>query len=205
VQQLRTENANRTKYQPVTNPDETAKELAQDIKAGNTDDVTRTLTNSTNADLKEIDKRLPRNADGSYKTEFPDVRGDDSDYADFTQRMLKGQRNEGNDARADSKQVDDFQDQILRARVGGFSRGMGATSNIENAWNGTDEESINQVFSRASGSQLAALDARIKQGVKDENGDMVKFDDGLAGLIKKEIGEGAHRDALLAQLNRPLN
>jgi hypothetical protein len=205
VQRLRTEAGNRTGYQPVTNPDETSRELVQDIRAGNTDDVTNRLTNSTNADLRQIDQRLPRNADGTYATEFPDVAGNDSDYADFTQRMLRGNRNEGADASAASRQVDDFQDQILRSRVSPFSRGIGATSNIENAWNGTDEASINNVFARASGAQLAALDQRIRQGVRDENGDLVKFDNGLRGLIEKEIGPGAHRDALFAQLNRPLN
>jgi hypothetical protein len=205
VTQLRTEAGNRTSYQPVTDPEQTTRELVQDIRAGNTDDVTGRLTNSTNADLREIDRRLPRNSDGTYATRYPNVAGDDSDYADFTQRMLRGNRNEGPDARADSRQVDDFQDQLLRARVSPFSRGIGATANIESAWNGTDENAINQVFSRASGAQLAALDQRIRQGVRDENGDLVKFDNGLRGLIEKEIGPGAHRDALLAQLNRPLN
>jgi peptidoglycan hydrolase-like protein with peptidoglycan-binding domain len=187
---------------PAENADQTTRRLTDDIRAGNTDAVTNTLAGSTNAQIREIDSRLPRNEDGTYSTRLPNVAGDDSDFADYSNMVLRGRRNEGTAARPDAGVIDDFQEQILRARVSPLSRDLGATSNIGSAWNGTDEDSINRVFSRASREQLQALDQRIRTGVRDENGDMVRFSDGLTGLINSEIGAGAHRDALLAQLRR---
>jgi peptidoglycan hydrolase-like protein with peptidoglycan-binding domain len=182
--------------------DQTTQNLTRDIRSGNTDAINQTLSTASNRELREIDRRLPRNNDGTYSTPLPNVNGDDSDYADFSNMMLRGDRNEGTAARADARVIDRFQDQILRARVSPFSREMGATHNIGSAWNGTDEDAINRVFSQASSAQLQALDQRIRRGVRDENGEMVRFNDGLAGLVRSEIGAGAHRDALLAQLNR---
>jgi hypothetical protein len=72
--------------------------------------------------------------------------------------------------------------------------------------NGTNEGLMNDVFSKASGAQLAELDRRLRnEGIRDSNGNVITNAGGLRGLVDDEIGEGAHRDLLLQQLNRPLN
>jgi peptidoglycan hydrolase-like protein with peptidoglycan-binding domain len=172
-------------------------ELVRDIRNADTDAINRRLATSSNAELREIDSRLPRNGDGTYSTRLGgDLRGDDSDYVDFSNRLLQGRRNEGSDARADSPQTDDFQNQLLNARIDPFWGGIVGNGN---GW-GTDEAAINQVFSRASHAQLMEIDRRLRTGVRDQSGSTVQFNDGLAGLIRSEIGDGAHREALLEQL-----
>jgi hypothetical protein len=200
INALRTESGDRTKYQAVTDPKETAKELAQDIRAGNTDDINNVLTNTRNADMQQIDRNLPRDANGNYTTPLADVRGNDSDYADLGNRMLRGQRNEGTDAAANGKVVDEYADKLVRST---WNTGMGWAPGF---MNGTNEGLMNDVFSKASGAQLAELDRRIKgDGIRDADGNVFKHADGLRGLVTSEVGEGAHRDLLLAQLRRPLN
>lgn len=195
----------RTAYQPVADHDTTARDLSDDIRSGNTNSINRTLTNTSNADLRQLESRLERNADGSYSTMLPLTSNTGHNYTDLANRLLRGERNEGLDARADSRQVDDFQEQLLGARVGEFHRAIGDTTHIGTKWNGTDESTINRVFARASGAQLAAINERMRQGVRDENGDTVQFSDGLAGLIKSEMSDSPHRSLLLAQLSRPLS
>ncbi len=199
IDALRADAKTRTKYQKVDNPDETTKELVQDIKAGNTDDIIGTLTNTRNADMKEIDKRLPRDQNGNYTTPLADVDGNDSDFADLGNKMLKGNRNEGADAAANSKAVDGYAKQLLEARE---QPGIGHY--LPSFMDGTDEAKMNDVFATASGAQLKELDRRFREGIKTDSGEVVKFPGGLEEYVKSEIGEGAHRDMLLAQLNRPL-
>jgi hypothetical protein len=206
IDSVRNEANTRSKYGKVEDPAETAKELAQDIRAGNTDDINKTLTNTRNADMKKIDANMPRDANGNYTTALAGDRmnpfgvdGNDADYADLGNRMLKGNRNEGADAAANGKVVDEYAKRLLEARE---QPGIGRY--LPSFMDGTDENKMNDVFATASGAQLRELDRRFKEGIKDDAGNVVKYDDGLRGYIKSEIGDGAHQKLLLDQLNRPL-
>jgi hypothetical protein len=216
IDALRTDSANRTRYTTET-PQRLATNLTDDLNrtnalgdpTPNTDGITRTVTGMNNETIRQTDAELQRNGGASMSDRFDAmddgifgindpfaIRGDNSDYIDFMKRNAGANRMEGDNAAANSPVTDEYQRSLLRART-------------DPTWalvkgNGTDENSINHVFSRASGAQLAELDRRFRAGITDEDGERVQFDNGLRGYIESEIGEGAHRDALLAQLNRPL-
>jgi hypothetical protein len=198
-------------------PDRIANDLDRDFNRTNAlgdptpdvDNITETMTSMDNERTRQVDEELQRDGGASLRDRFEQmddsplgindpfaIAGDNSDYIDFMQRNADARRNEGDDAAAETPVTDEYERTLLRAR----------TDPNWGLWDGagTDENSINHVFSRASGAQLTELDRRFREGVTQENGDVIKYEGGLREYIESEIGEGAHRDALLAQLDRPL-
>jgi len=215
IQSLRTEAENRPRN--TDTPQRNARTLENDFNRTNdlgdpepnVDNITRTVTGMNNEQIRQTDAELQRNGGASLRDRFDAmddsplgindpfaIRGDNSDYIDFMKRNADARRNEGTNAAANTPVTDEYERTLLRAR----------TDPNWALWkgNGTDENSVNHVFSRASGAQLAELDRRFRAGVTDEDGEVVRFENGLRGYIESEIGSGAHRDALLAQIDRPL-
>jgi hypothetical protein len=189
-----------TKEEPTTVASDLSKAMRKDTPETNF--ITKDLTTLPNSQMTAVDRAMSsQTGQGLAKTvaQMDDnkLTGNAGDYKDLLTRMAAGNRNEGENAGARNKVVDQYAKQLAGA----------STTTSTGLWQflgGTDRQTINDVFSSASGAQLSELDRRFRQGVKASDGRVVQFSDGLKGYVNANTYEGDHRNALLAQLNRPL-
>jgi peptidoglycan hydrolase-like protein with peptidoglycan-binding domain len=210
---IRQRDVNRSRYTTLS-AGETASDLSRQMTEKtsdgharpDTDAITKTMSGLSNAQMRDVNAAMVRKTGKDLPTTINEmdsgpwvdhesvaIAGNNEDYRDLMSKMAKGHRNEGLWASATSPVVDDYAKHLVDAR---HTSGLGW---LPTSLGGSDTSKINDVFATASGAQLRELDDRFRKGV---NG--VRYDNGLRGYIENEVGEGSHRDALLAQLDRPL-